>query len=87
MSDANRVGDQCWYMIPESNRKSVWVLGTLRAWSTDHQCYESGVGAFPVGVVEDRQSMRLHSIHVERIAFQNPIRKEQANASDDTEAS
>ena len=84
MSEADRIGDQCWYLIAKNPHTKVWVLGTLRAWSTDHQCYESGVGSFPVGVVEDRQSMRLHSIHVERLAFQNPNREEQANASDNT---
>lgn len=64
MSD-NRIGAACWYKSNDND----WLPGTLRAWSTDHEEYDMGPGQVPVGVVEDDETGRCHSIYVERISF------------------
>lgn len=67
----NRIGEQCWFCRFDYRTKSLddWKRGTLRAWSTDHEEFESGWGPFPVGVVESGETGRCHSISVEYISF------------------
>jgi len=69
----SRIDGYCWYRksagygIPRQEWK--WMSGTLRAWSTDYQEFESGPGMYPVGVVEDNKTGFCFSIHVEDICF------------------
>lgn len=69
----NRIGSACWYRrqpkygVPKTEWK--WTFGTLRAWSTDHVEGDNGFGPYPVGVVEDSESVQCFSIHVEDICF------------------
>ena len=67
----NRIGSSCWYRSfnPATKTLSNWKTGKLRAWSTDHEEYESGPGLIPVGVVEDDRTGLCHSVFVERICF------------------
>lgn len=65
MKDNNRIGQGCWFKPPKAKE---YERGTLRAWSTDHEEYESGPGLSPVGVIEATNG-QMHSIHVNRISF------------------
>jgi hypothetical protein len=38
-------------------------------WSTDHEEYENGPGPIPVGVVEDDETRKCHSVYVGMINF------------------
>ena len=67
--DNNRIGANCWYRTYSKKIWSAWQAGTLRAWSTDHDEYETGPGPFPVGVVEDVDTSHCHSIPVFGICF------------------
>ena len=68
--DANRIGATCWYRDGSGPRATwSWACARLRAWSTDHQEYDSGPGPFPVGVVEDDKTGCCHSVHVMDICF------------------
>ena len=70
----NRIGAACWYKPADVKTKysvasGEWRGVYLRAWSTDHEEFESGPGPFPVGVVEDEKTGQCHSIYVTRICF------------------
>jgi len=69
--DSNRIGSACWYHLPNiSNRpNNPWRGGKLRAWSTDHEEFETGPGLIPVGVIEDDMTGECHSIYVANICF------------------
>jgi len=70
---ANRIDCACWYRkspghkVPRAEWK--WIGGTLRAWGTDYQEFESGPGMYPVAVVEDGKSGCCLSVHVEDVCF------------------
>lgn len=66
MSENNRIGSACWYHL---RRSTKWMHGKIRAWSTDHDEYESGPGHFPVAVVECCETGMVHSVHVGNICF------------------
>lgn len=67
----NRIGSDCWYRTFDLKSRSFskWKGGKLRAWSTDYTEGEIGFGLFPVGVVEDAESLRCLSIPVCEICF------------------
>ena len=71
--DNNRVGDACWYRtfvnVKGKWSWTKWRGGRLRAWSTDHQEFESGPGPFPVAVIEDDETLLCASIPVAGISF------------------
>ena len=71
MTDHDRVGHACWYQIAHaaSGPEIKWRRGTVLAWSTDHEAYESGPGPFPVAVVEDDESGQVRSIYVSQVNF------------------
>ena len=77
----NFVGRDCHYGIYARNPNGtyvrprdpgleiIWKRGRLVAWSTDHEEYDCGPGHFPVGVVVDDETGRVHSVPVDRITF------------------
>ena len=66
----NRIDSACWYREwSKSENKWIWLAGTLRAWSTDHEEFENGIGPSPAGVVEDIVTNCCKSIHVCYICF------------------
>jgi len=74
MTNTNRIGSACWYKTSDVKPgcglpAGKWRSGILRAWSTDHEEFESGPGLFPVGVVEDNERGTCHSIYVTKICF------------------
>lgn len=57
----DRIGSSCWYFY-----RDKWVMGKLRAWSTE----SSPTGSLrPVGVVEDDKSLRCWTIPAWDICF------------------
>lgn len=66
----NRIDSACWYREwSKPENKWIWFGGRLRAWSTDHEEFESGPGLYPVGVIEDDKTGCCKSIHVGYICF------------------
>lgn len=66
MSDANRIGSKCWY---QTKYKDEWMPGTLRAWGTDHEEFETGPGNFPVAVVEDERTLKVEVVYAAFVCF------------------
>jgi len=60
----NRIGSACWY-----KEKGNWYQGTILAWSTSHEEQKGGPAPFPVGVIEDKKSLKCLSILVDNITF------------------
>ncbi len=71
----NRIGDECWWHhLVISDSISDWKRGRLLAWSTDYEELRDGVGQYPVAIVEDLESGRVHSLSVHMISFgEKPI--------------
>ena len=55
----------CWFRLADGHK---WLGGTLHAWGTDFEEFESGPGLLPVGIVEDNCG-DVHSVYVNRITF------------------
>lgn len=62
-------GMLCWFRTCRFENTQQWRSGTLRAWSTSHDVFESGPGHFPVGVVEDMATRHCLSVPVDDICF------------------
>jgi len=57
---------RCWY---KHTPQDEWKTGFFLIWSQDHVEFESGPGNFPVAVVEDAVSSRVHVVHASLISF------------------
>lgn len=58
--------------LPRACRFKVgdtWTEGTVHAWSTDFEDYETGPALYPVGIVEDAKG-KLHSVYVIHMTFE-----------------
>lgn len=78
MSDANRIGDVCWYKLPNLRKsrgegKANWRVGKLRAWSTDFEESEDSIALYPVAVIEDNLTQMCHSVYVNSVCFADEI--------------
>ena len=71
MAQKSRIDNSCWYRVFDNKSRTWtnWKAGTLRAWSTDHEEFDAGPAHYPVGVVEDTETMRCFSVHVRDISF------------------
>ena len=67
--DSNRIGHKCWYREYKNRSVTPWRRGILRAWSTEHEEFESGPGPYPVAVIEDVETAGMRSTHVARVTF------------------
>jgi len=56
----------CWYKHKPSDE---WKTGFFLIWSQDHVEFESGPGNFPVAVVEDAVSSRVHVVRADLVSF------------------
>lgn len=74
MRDNNRIGSLCWYQEYDYKARCrlPWKVGYLRAWSTDHEEFETGPGHYPAAVIEDRDTGAMKSIHVQWVSMQPP---------------
>lgn len=70
MANDSRIGSNCWYKLDKEWGKSAkWKAGILRAWSTNYETCSNGIRQFPVGIVEDNETLRCVIVHVEQITF------------------
>ena len=72
-SDSNRIGHKCWYREYRYPNLTPWRRGILRAWSTDHEEFESGPGPYPAAVIEDVETAGMRCTHVARVTFQEEM--------------
>ncbi len=64
----NRIDSQCWYNAKDDSNPE-WRKGILRAWSVDYDELDNGAAQFPVGVIEDWETMEVKSVYVGVIKF------------------
>lgn len=58
-----------WNRIVLKDGINEWRPGRLLAWSTDFEELRDGVGQFPVGLIEDTETGRVHSVPATLLSF------------------
>jgi hypothetical protein len=66
----NRIGESCWWQFIQLRQGiNEFRRGRILAWSTDFEDLQDGKGQYPVAIIEDLESGKVHSIPVELIRF------------------
>lgn len=73
-----RIGSPVWWnRIVLKDGINEWRRGIMLAWGTDYEEFRDGIGLYPVGVVEDGATARVHSVpcHLLCFASDSPVVK------------